>query len=197
MTVLDIYNIKEQREAEKKLRLEKALQMREIFLEKQKNWRDFREAEQKRRDEKAKREELDRYAEIMAKSRVRKEYSELMFQQTQTVRSHTEAALVIQRAYRRMRLKHSLLERMTQHGVEQRRLKEERAARIIQRSWREYHRLKVYQLMNYKKIRTSPVITLRAGHLLKEVASYQKGISITGACMYWVQNLNTNVVAIN
>lgn len=182
MTVLDIYNIKEQRETEKKLRLEKALRMRQVFLEKQNNWRDFREAEQKRRDDKAKKEALDRYTEIVAKSRARKEYSDVMFQQTQTVRSHTEAALVIQRAYRRMRLKHSLLERMTQHGVERRRIRRERAATTIQRSWREYHRLKVYQLMNYKKIRTSPVISLRAGRLHKEVASYQKGISITGAC---------------
>ncbi len=156
--------------------------MRQVFLEKQNNWRDFREAEQKRRDDKAKKEALDRYTEIVAKSRARKEYSDVMFQQTQTVRSHTEAALVIQRAYRRMRLKHSLLERMTQHGVERRRIRRERAATTIQRSWRECHRLKVYQLMNYKKIQTSPVISLRAGRLHKEVASYQKGISITGAC---------------
>lgn len=180
MTLLDLYNIKEQREAEKKLRLEKGLQMREVFLEKQMNWKAFREAEQKRRDDKAKREELNRYSEIVAESRARKEYNELMFQQTHTVRSHTGAALIIQKAYRGLRLRRQLAEKVNWRAVEQRRRREERAARAIQRTWREYQQYKLYQRVNYKKVRTSPVITLKTGRTLTKVASYQKGISITG-----------------
>lgn len=180
LSVLDLYNIKEQREAEKKLRLEKALQMREIFLEKQKNWKAFREAEQKRRDDKSRRKELSRYSEIVAESRARKEYNELVFQQTHIVRSHTAAAVIIQRVYRRLRLRQLLTERVSWRVMEQQKRRDERAARIIQRAWREYQEYKVYHRVNYKKVRTNPVITLRTGRTLTKVASYQKGISITG-----------------
>ena len=179
MTVLDLYNIKEQREAEKKVRLERALQMREVFLEKQKNWKAFLEAEQKRRDDKTKREELNRYFEIVAESQARKEYNELMFQQTHTVRSHTTAALIIQRAYRRLRLRCLLAERVNQRVTKEQRRRKERAARTIQQAWRKYQQYILYQHVNFKKIKTSPVITL-TGHTFSKVASYQKGISVTG-----------------
>ena len=183
LTALDIYNIEEQREREKKLRLEAALRMREIFLEMQKNWKEFREAEQRRRAEKARREELDQYADIVAQSRARREYTEQMFHQTQTVRSHTEAAIVIQRAYRRMTLWRSLSEKVALRQMREQRRREQKAARIIQKALRKYCQYKLFQELHFKKIRTSPVIALKdmKGRQLEDVTSYRRGITITGA----------------
>lgn len=183
--MLDIYNIKEQQEAEKKLRLEKALQMREMFLERQQQWREFREAEQRRRSEKAKRAELHRYVNIVAQSKARREYSEQMFQQTQTVRSHTEAALVIQRAFRRIKFQCFLSERLVLREMNQQRQKEERAVKTIQKAWRKYCENKLFQQLNFKKILTGPVISLKNQYIepLRQRVSYQRGISITGICI--------------
>lgn len=176
----------EERAKEQKLRLEAALRMRELYLEKQKRWEEFRKAEHQRRINKAKKEELDRYALIVAKSKARRNYTTVMFHQTQTVRSHNEAAVTIQRAFRRMKLHQSLADRQAFRERKQKRKIEEKAVRKIQKAWREYQQYKLYQALNYKRITTSPIIALRrqSKHTLKEekdICSYQKDISITGS----------------
>lgn len=93
----------EQLSREKKLRLETAMRMREIYAEKQKCWEQFREAEKQRRIDNSNREELDRLAAVLSRSRARREYTQSKIQQTLAVRSHYDAALIIQRAFRRMK----------------------------------------------------------------------------------------------
>lgn len=166
-----------------------ALRMRELYLEKQKRWEEFREAEHQRRIDKAKKEELDHYALIITKSKARRNYTTVMFHQTQTVRSHTEAAVTLQRAFRRMKLHRSLADRQAAREQRQRQRAEDKAARKIQKAWREYEQYKLFQALNYKRISTSPVIALRNQpvHALKDVAvvhSYQRDISITGSDNY-------------
>ena len=160
--------------------------MRELYLEKQKRWEEFREAEHQRRIDKAKNEELDHYALIVAKSEARRNYTTVMFYQTKTVRSYNEAAVTIQRAFRRMKLHQSLADRQAFRERKQKQKMEERAARKIQKAWRRYQQYKLYQALNYRRISTSPVIALRRHpeHTSKgneDVHSYQKDISITGS----------------
>jgi len=179
---LALLGLSSQREMDQKLRLEMALRLRERFLQQQHSWEEFREAESTRRAEKAKRQELARYKEIVARSQARRHYTELMYEQTITVRSHTEAAVIIQSAWRRMKLARAAAEEKEQLEGELEMIIKERAARKIQRSWRRYHQHKVYIRRHYRKIRTSPVISVRnqlPGN--QQRASYQKGTSITGS----------------
>lgn len=158
--------------------------MRDHYLEKQKKWQEFREAEHNRRIEKAKREELDHYASIMAKSKARRDYTVRKFHQTHTVHFYNEAAKTIQRAFRRMKAHHTVAE---MQAIRERKLRhriEDKAAKAIQRAWRQYQHYKLFQALNYKRVSTSAVITLKRQptntKFSKDVISYQKEISITG-----------------
>jgi hypothetical protein len=79
------------------------MKMRLVYEEKQREWEAFRAAESQRRIDKARQAELDRLAGIMAQSRARREYTQSKFRQTLSVRSHHQAATVIQRAFREMK----------------------------------------------------------------------------------------------
>lgn len=176
----------EEEERQRKLRLEAAMEMREIHKEKQQCWQEFREAERQRRIDKAEREELDRLAGVLAKSRGRREYSQFKFHQTRMVRSHNEAAVIIQRAFRSARRRRSW-QRMKLAREETLRMKRENhAARVIQCSWRRYRQAKLYEALHFKAIYTSPVIALPCQRsppqttLLPEVRSYQRNTFLTG-----------------
>lgn len=175
----------EQLSREKKLRLETAMRMREIYAEKQKCWEQFREAEKQRRIDNSNREELDRLAAVLSRSRARREYTQSKIQQTLAVRSHYDAALIIQRAFRRMKRVRLQHQRKALEKDSRRRRRENRAAFVIQRAWRRYVQKKLFEALNFRSILTSPVISLPAHHplplnQLRGVQSYRKNISITG-----------------
>ena len=159
--------------------------MREIYAKKQKLWQQFREAERQRRIDKANQEELDRLAGILAKSRARREYTEMKFYQTNTIRSYYNAAVVIQRAFRRAKHRKSWLRMRTVAEEVRRRMMENKAACIIQKAWRQYRQQRLYEALHFKSILTGPVITL-ASHpssfpgRQESIQSYQRNISITG-----------------
>ena len=183
----------EESERERKLRLEAALKMRDMFVEKQKQWAQFREAERQRRIDKANQEELHHLAAVLASSRVRHELTKAKFHQTLTVRSHYDAALIIQRAYRKMKKQRKLLRVRETVITTMRKKKENGAAIIIQRAWRRYRQLKLYEFLHFKSIPTGPVLSSLRSHPQSVAISgsvqplYQKGTSITGAgCFQYV-----------
>ena len=184
---IDVAMEEEQLSREKKLRLEMAMRMREIYAEKQKCWEQFREAEKQRRIDNANQEELDRLADILSRSRARKQYTQSKIQQTLAVRSHYDAALIIQRAFRRMKQVRLQCQWKAMEEESVKRMRQKRAALVIQRAWRRYVQKKLFEALNFRSILTSPVVSLRAPHSLplnqlKGVQSYQKGIFITGRC---------------
>ena len=177
----------EQLSREKTLRLETAMRMREIYAEKQKCWEQFREAEKQRRIDSANREELDRLADVLSRSRARRQYTQSKIQQTLAVRSHYDAALIIQRAFRRMKHVRLQYRWKTMEEESRKRRRENRAAFVIQRAWRRYMQKTLFEALNFRSILTSPVISLPVHHplplsQLKGVQSYRKNISITGEC---------------
>lgn len=168
-------------ERERKARLETAMKMRVIYEEKQKKWVEFRAAEAQRRTDKANVKEINHLNGIIQDSRARREYAHSKFQQSLSVRSYHQAALVIQRAYRRMvesraRRAHTL--RQQRAMVER---EGERAALASQRFWRHHQQQKLYKGMHFMSIMSGPVVAVsRRVESPPGVRSYQRGISITG-----------------
>lgn len=160
------------------------MKMRDRYYEKQKRWHDFREAEKQRRIDKANQEELAYYSGVIAESQARRQYTTLKFMYMTTVRSHHQAAIIIQRSFRRMRARHSWMNRVKQREETARRKREERAARVIQRAWRMYKQYKLYVALNFKSVLTSPVIALskrqQSPASSHGINTYERSISITG-----------------
>ena len=161
------------------------MKMRDRYCEKQRRWHEFRAAERQRRIDKANQEELDYFAGVIADSQARRHYSTLKFKYTTTVRSYHQAAVIIQRAFRRMKVRKSWQRKVAEREEKVRRKREERAARLIQKAWRLYKQYQLYQALNFKSVLTSPVITLsrrqQSGNTAASgVHTYEQGISITG-----------------
>lgn len=161
--------------------------MRERYLEKQQRWKEFRDAERQRRINKCNQEQLDYFASVIADSKARREYTTSRFQSTRTIRSHYDAAVIIQRRYRQWKKEQVKMKRESLWRERQRKKEEERAAIVIQKAWREYQQHKLYKALHFKSIRTSPVIALRdKAHRSTDNAgqlhSYEQNISITGTC---------------
>ena len=160
------------------------MKMRDRYNDKQRRWQEFREAERLRRIDKSNQEELDYYSGVIAESQARRQYATLKFKYMTTVRSHHQAAVVIQRAFRRMKARRAWQKKVTEREETLRRIREQRAARIIQRAWRMYRQYKLYVALNFKSVLTSPVIALgrRRTSLdtLRDVNTYEQSTSITG-----------------
>ena len=161
------------------------MKMRDRYCEKQRRWHEFRAAERQRRIDKANQEELDYFAGVIADSQARRHYFTLKFQYTTTVRSYHQAAVTIQRAFRRMKVRKSWQRKVAEKEERARRKREERAARVIQKAWRLYKQYQLYQTLNFKSVLTSPVITLnrrqQSGNMAASgVHTYEQAISITG-----------------
>ena len=175
-----------QRQREQKLRLEAAMKMRDRYCEKQRRWHEFRAAERQRRIDKANQEELNYFAGVIADSQARRQYSTLKFKYTTTVRSHHQAAVIIQRAFHEMKARKSWQRKVAEREEKARRKREDRAARVIQKAWRLYKQYQLYQALNFKSVLTSPVITMGRRQLSGTataqtgVRSYERDISITG-----------------
>lgn len=179
----------EEQAKQQKMRLEGAMRMREIYKEKQKRWQLFREAEKQRRIDKANQEELDRLAGILAQSRARRQYSESKFYHTRTMKSHYESAVVLQRAFRRMKQTRAWQRKLAMEEEALKRERERKAACVIQKAWKRYKQQKLYEALHFRAILTSPVIALKdhVRPMDKKVEttenSYQRSISITGKFM--------------
>lgn len=168
-------------EKERRLRLETSMKMRAMYQEKQKRWQQFREAEKQRRVIKARVKEMNRLNSIIEKSRARREYSNSKFQQTLNVRSYHQAALVIQRTFRRMKKDKEARTRMLWEEAALVRRERWRAALVIQRSWRLYRQRKLFKAMHFRSIMAGPVIAVgRRQPSPPGAHSYERGISITG-----------------
>ena len=171
-------------EKERKLRLETSMKLRVLYQEKQERWQAFRQAEQQRREDKARALEMDRLNAIIAESRARREYTQSKFQHSHTVRSYHQAALIIQRAYRRLLRARAVDDRLKERRERKRGRVRERAARVIQRNWRAYRQEKLFRAMNFVSVMTGPVVDVRQRGQSPpppgRFRSYQKGISITG-----------------
>lgn len=168
-------------EKERRIRLETSMKMRAIYQEKQKKWQQFRESEKQRRKEKAHVKEMSRLNNIIKESQARREYSYSKFQQTLSVRSYHQAALVIQQAYRRVRADRAARARVMQEEAVLVGRERERAALVIQRTWRIYQQQKLFEAMHFMSIMTGPVVPV--GRRIPSppgVHSYERGISITG-----------------
>ena len=184
------------REKEQKHRLEAALKMRDRYYETQKRWHEFREAERQRRIDKANRDELDYYAGVIAESQARREYATSKFKHMTTVRSHHQAAITIQRAFRQMKVRRKWLRIIADREELVQRRREERAARLIQRAWRLHKQYRLYLALNFKSVLTSPVITFSTRQQSPDAVrgvthSYERSTSITGTC-----NHATNIIII-
>ena len=161
------------------------MKMRDRYYEKQRRWHEFRVAERQRRIDKANQEELNYFAGVIADSQARRQYSTLKFKYTTTVRSYHQAAVTIQRAFRRMKVRKSWQKKVAEREEKVRRKREERAARVIQKAWRLYKQYQLYQALNFKSVLTSPVITLTRRQqsdtaTATSVHTYEQDISITG-----------------
>lgn len=168
---------------ERQSRLEAAMKMREVYEEKQRWWQAFREAERQRRIDKAEQEELNRLAGVIAQSRARREYTQSMYKQTLSVRSHHHAASVIQRAFHRLRSRRSWQERVKASLELEKRKRENRAVVTIQRAWKRYKRYKIYKATHFKSVLTSPVVALSdplLARLENGEPSYNRRTYITG-----------------
>ena len=159
--------------------------MRLVYESKQRHWQEFRHMERQRRLEKAKEEEMERLAGIIAASKARRMHADASFRQMVCVRSHYHAAVIIQRAFRAMRRRK--LRTAAQRLAEESSLahRQEKAARTIQKAWKRYKEHKAFIQLHFRCVSTGPVISfpktvprepMRTGN----IQSYQKKISISG-----------------
>ena len=163
-------------------KLESGLRMRDLYIQHQRRWEEFRESERKRRMEKARQMELDRLAGILSESAARRYYYQEQFGYTAIVRSHDYAALVIQRAFKNFTLRKQELrtKRENERRIENER--KNRSARIIQRAWRRYFSWKLYLAKNYKSIKAGPVVEVEPLSLPtpNNWRPYERGTIVSG-----------------
>ena len=181
LALMYYYLVEEEHVIERRLRFEASMQMRAIYQEKQKQCQAFREAEKQRRFDSANKAEICQLHGIVANSRARGKYGLSKYRHSRMVRLYCQAAVTIQRAYRRMRqLRHDKsTEMQTLEALGERR---EKAVKIIQKAWKSYSQWKMREAMNFVSIMTGPVLDI--GRRLEQVPvhlhSYQRGIAITG-----------------
>lgn len=169
------------------MRLEAAMELKELYDNKQERWSEFRVMEAQRRVDKAASQELDRLAEVLAESRARKDHVTRKFTQTATVQRSHHAAVTIQRAFRTMKTRGAWRECQQKRAERLKVEREGHAAQVIQRAWRGYRVYQEYRALNYKSVATCPVIdtsTSRPQARLENgrtnVHSYERATSVTG-----------------
>lgn len=158
------------------------MKMRAMYEDKQRRWQEFRDAEKQRRIDKANQLELDRLNAIIAESRARRAYTNSKFERTLTIRSYHQAALVIQRAFRRTRFVRAARAKLAQQERELARRWRERAVIVVQRWWRKIQLHRAYKATHFQSIMTGPVIAMRrkGRGTSPPVHSYEREIAITG-----------------
>ena len=167
------------------------MKMRDMYFERQRRWHEFRAAERQRRIDKACQEELDYYGGVIADSQARKRYATTKFHYMTTVRAHHQAAVTIQRAFRRMKVRKAWLKKVAEREERLKRVREAWAARVIQRAWRMYKQYRLYVALNFKSVMTSPVITLNKRQPSSAAMStYEQSTSITGVSTVTYERLN-------
>ena len=166
---------------QRKKRLEEALKMREIHQKAQEQWAAFREAERKRRIDKANKLEADRLAAILAESKARREYHNDKYSQTNTIRSHFTAAKAIQRWYKKTKRRKQLRQQKEAARMAYEAERLNRAAVIIQKWWKKVLLLRQFHALLYRPVSTSPVILPhRKPHSSANQRSYLRNTSVTG-----------------
>ena len=166
---------------QRKKRLEEALKMREIQQKAQEQWAAFREAERKRRIDKANKLEADRLAAILAESKARREYHNDKYSQTNTIRSHFTAATAIQRWYKKTKRGKRLRQQQEAARMTYEAERRNRAAVIIQKWWKKVLLLRQFHALLYRPVSTSPVILPhRKPHSSVNQRSYLRNTSVTG-----------------
>ena len=176
-TVVDTEEIIRQR----KQRLEEALKMREVQQKMQTEWAAFREAERKRRIDKANKQEADRLAGILADSKARRNYHNTKYLQTNTIRSYIMAVVAIQKWYKKTKKNKRLRQQQQAEQIANEAERKNRAAIIIQKQWKKYCLLKQYHAQHYRPIATNPVILPDRQTLSStEQRSYLRKTSVTG-----------------
>lgn len=150
----------QRRKADEKIRKERSLKMRELMVEKQKNWELFRQAEKQRRTDKAQQHKMDLLNGILQGKHERRAFHVKKFEYTNNVRSHFIAASVIQRAYREYRAKKEWWVRVTTARLSRDKMKKNYSASIIQNAWRRYNEWRKFDTQYMQPVYTSQVVQL-------------------------------------
>ena len=173
------------RKIDEQIRRERSLQMRKMHIQKQENWKKFREAEQQRRIDKAYQEKMDYMNGILKEKQERRQHFIEHFQYTNSVRSHFQAASVIQRSYKRYRERINWWKRVKCARDVRDKVKVTFAASVIQNSWRRYKKWKQFETTYMCSVRTDPVVQLSKRPMLpklssKETKSYERSTMTSG-----------------
>lgn len=174
----------QQKEYDQKIEL--ALQMRQMIMEQQASFGDFLAAERRRREEKAHQQKIAAMTNVIIESRARRTFTKEKFEYTFTVRTHDQAARIIQQFYRNFKVRRDAAAREKKKMQALRRLKEIRCARTIQRAWRRHFEWRIFQSKYLQSIYTSPtVVTQHSGNRLAPIAasSYERRTLTSGKCI--------------
>ena len=173
------------RKMDEQTRRERSLQMRELYAERQNNWEMFRQAEKQRRIDKAQQEKMDYMNGILLGKDERRQYHIEQFQYTNNVRSHFQAASIIQKAYRQYRERKNWWKRVKEAGLARDRAKKSFAAGVIQCSWRKHKDWKKFEATYMCSVHTNPVVQLSKRPLFelasdKGLKSYERSTLTSG-----------------
>lgn len=172
----------DEKKKEHQIRIEQSMRMRERYMKEQQKWEEFRLAERQRRKEKAHQEEQAQLMIIIENSRQRRKYFEEKFKYTMTIQSYHQAAIVIQRAYRKTRMRRERERKEVEFQKHKQQLLEMWAARVIQRAWRCYVEWKRFEADHLDSIITSPVVIMPRGHLpiIQHNRLYERSTIVSG-----------------
>ena len=167
---------------EQQTRIERALRMREIYVKRQQEWEEFRKAEKQRRLEKAHEEKLQQMNGILKDSQARRHFIHQHFHYSSTVRSHHQAAVTIQRAYREAKRHETWWKRQQEAKDKRKRARKTFAALVIQNAWRRYKEWKKFESAYLCPIYTSPVVHLTHPMQIndKDQRSYERSTLASG-----------------
>ena len=183
------------KKTDEQTRKERSLRMREIYLEKQRNWELFRQAEQQRRIDKTRQEKMDYMNKVLRGKQERRLYCAEQFRYTTSVRSHYHAAIIIQRCYRRYKWRKDCWRKMAEARCLRDRAKERFAASVIQNAWKKYKEWKKFEKTYMCPIYTSPIVRISERQLPelneKGLKSYERstltsGLTISLACVHHI-----------
>ena len=174
------------REEERKKRLELALQLREMQQAQQKEWERFRMEEGQRRIDKANRLKAEQLARILAQSQERRRHIDECNTYTSSLRAQTKAATLIQRAYHHWKVESTCRQRLHETLRLRKRAREDAAARRIQIAWRSYQRHQNFLAWYYRIIPTAPTVVPQRScpfdgrSTVRHSASFMDGTLTTG-----------------
>jgi ankyrin repeat protein len=143
-------------------------------------WKKFGIGEKQRQDNVKKQREKEILMKTVHDCQERKNYITEKFKHSKTVRSHQQAAQIIQQAYFKSKERQRKYIENEKHKFQRKLAYQMDAAKVIQRSWRHYRDWKLFENDHLSPVNTGPVLNLPHNITNSDSTTFRRKTLISG-----------------